>query len=263
MNICFIGYGNLAKALIEGLKHNKALQLFATSPSLPAAFNTKGVSTHFNNSAFIKDADVIVLAVKPPQIIPILTEISALLPENCVLISVAAGISLSTIAAYCPPKQAIVRCMPNTPIAVGKGATAFIANDYVSKKQQDTIECLFKPLSITAWLQREDEINAITALSGSGPAYMFYFLEALIHAGEQVGLSRSLAQSFAKQTALGALSLLDANHLSLEELRQKVTSKGGTTAAALDVLQEHNFADLIFQAIKAAYDRAKAMNETH
>ncbi|WP_131782357.1 pyrroline-5-carboxylate reductase [Legionella gresilensis] len=261
MKICFIGYGNLAKALIAGLSQNKNLELFATSPSLPIRVNEVGVKTHSSNTAFIDFADVIILAVKPAQITSVLTEIGKHLPQNSLLISLAAGINLDKLASFCKPKQAIVRCMPNTPIAVGKGASAFIANNYVQDKQKILVESLFKSLSITAWLNKEDEINAITALSGSGPAYIFLFLEALINAGEKLGLSSSIAQSFAKQTAIGALSLIENSTLPLQQLRQDVTSKGGTTAAALAVLEKGDFSEVIFQALKAAYNRAKEIEE--
>ncbi|MGQ3889849.1 pyrroline-5-carboxylate reductase [Legionella sp. CNM-1927-20] len=261
MKICFIGYGNLAKALISGLSQNKNLELFATSPSLPIGVNEIGVKTHSSNTAFIAIADVIILAVKPAQITSVLTEIGKYLSQNSLLISLAAGINLNKLASFCKGKQAIVRCMPNTPIAVGKGASAFIANNYVHAKQKALVESLFKPLSVTAWLNNEDEINAITALSGSGPAYVFLFLEALIAAGEKLGLSRPIAHSFAKQTAIGTLSLIENSALSLQQLRQTVTSKGGTTAAALAVLEQHDFSEVIFQALKAAYNRAQEMEE--
>lgn len=260
MNICFIGFGNLAKAIAKGLKQNNQLKLFATSPTLIPE-NKNEISTHFDNKAFIAKAQIIILAVKPVQVTQVLTEIGTLLPKKSVLISVAAGISLDYLAAYCPPKQAIVRCMPNTPIAVSKGASAFIANGFVSENQKETIERLFNSLSITAWLKTEDEINMITALSGSGPAYVFLFMEALMNASQKLGLPPALAQSFTKQTVAGALDLLEDSGLPLSKLRENVTSKGGTTAAALTLLEKHHFSDLIFQAVNAAYERAKALEK--
>ncbi|WP_419419171.1 pyrroline-5-carboxylate reductase [Legionella sp. D16C41] len=261
MKICIIGYGSLGKALFAGLNQDKNLEFFVSSPSLPVETNVNGITTHYDNTAFIAIADMVILAVKPFQIKAVLSEIGSLLPVNCLLISLAAGISLSKLASFCRSKQAIVRCMPNTPIAIGKGATAFIANNYVSSEQQKQVEKLFKPLSLTTWLHHEKDINAITALSGSGPAYVFLFLEALINAGEKLGLSKTVAQSFANQTIKGALSLVENSTLSLPNLRQQVTSKGGTTAAALAVFEQNDFSEVIFQALKAAYNRAEEIEK--
>lgn len=259
--ICFIGYGNMAKAIAQGLIHQSSLQLSATSPSLAAGVTAQGVTTHFNNDAFVSEADIIIIAVKPAKVISVLNEIQAKISSHTVVVSIAAGVSLSKLADHCPPEQPIIRCMPNTPIAVGKGATPFIANDNVSKIQKATVENLFLLSGITAWVDNENDINTFTALSGSGPAYVFYFIEAITNAAEKMGLSKELATSFTLQTINGSLSLLEKTGLSAAELRKKVTSPAGTTAAAIGILEQQNFELLIYNAMNAAYERALQLND--
>lgn len=263
MNICFIGYGNMAKAIASTLATNQQLHIFAASPSLSEGINSEGIHTHYNNTAIIPKADVIIIAVKPDQVAHVLKEIRAFIPASSVLVSIAAGISLGQLNRLCPNNQAIIRCMPNTPIAVNQGASAFIANTYTSTKQIELVNKLFQCAGITVWVNDEQQINAITALSGSGPAYVFLFLESLIKAAEMLGIDHDTAASFAKQTLRGALSLLEKSGESPQELRKKVTSPAGTTAAAIAILQTQKFEHLVYLAMQAAYDKAIELNNSN
>ncbi|MDP1601908.1 MAG: pyrroline-5-carboxylate reductase [Legionella sp.] len=260
MKISFIGFGNMAKAIAKGLCQNKALKISAASPSLPAAVNSEGITTHFENLAIVKEANVLILAVKPANVTTVLAEIKPAIPKSCIVLSIAAGISLAKLADFCPPKQPIVRCMPNTPMAVGSGATALIANSFVTNTQKRTVEALFQYSGITAWVSKEAEMNAITALSGSGPAYVFLFIEAMINAAQHLGLDEELARDFALQTIAGAVSLMEKSNEKPEILRKKVTSPAGTTAAAIAILQQQKFEELIFSAMQAAYLRAEQLS---
>ena len=259
MKISFAGFGNMARAIAESLRNNNEWQLFAAAPSLPDKANPKGITTHFSNSVIAEQADVVIIAVKPDKVRNVLIEIKPMLSKHCVVVSIAAGITLEKLADACPSGQAIVRSMPNTPIAVSKGATALIANTFVSDEQISVVNQLFQCSGITAWVSEENDINALTALSGSGPAYFFLFLEAMIAAARQLGIEDSVATSFALQTMSGTSALLETTGLSPEHLRNKVTSPAGTTAAAIAILQNNEFEALISKAMHAAFTRAQEL----
>ncbi|KTD50132.1 pyrroline-5-carboxylate reductase [Legionella quinlivanii] len=262
MKISIIGYGNMAKALAHNLITQPDIQLAVSSPSLKKEQLPSGLFTDFNNQAIIENADLVVLAVKPFKVNEVLAEIGGRLPEQAVLLSVAAGITLEHLARYCPKTQPIVRSMPNTPIAVGKGVTALVANSQLNETQRQRVERLFNTGGYAFWIENEALLNPITALSGSGPAYVYLFLEALTEGSEKLGINRAQAEFIAKQTILGAIDLLNSTQLSPEALRQNVTSAGGTTAAALDVLQKGQFKQLLENALQKASERAQELGES-
>lgn len=258
MNISFIGYGNMARAIAKSLQLTPH-SLQAASPSLPVGINTEGVATHFDNLSVLPGSEILILGVKPTQVAPVLKQIKQAIPQDCLLISLAAGVDLSWLAKHCSEKQAIVRSMPNIPIAVKQGATPLIANAWVSKKQREAAAEIFQRSGIVTWITKEEDMDVFTALSGSGPAYVLLFLEALNHAAEQLGLSKELAQTFSLQTLRGALELASESSLEWSELRKQVTSPKGTTAAAIQVLQEESFENLLYKAMRAAWLRAKEL----
>lgn len=255
MKISFIGFGAMAKAIAQGLIQEPSYQLSASSPSLTAGINQDGIHTHHNNSLIAQNADVIILAVKPAQMQNVLEEISPCIPESALLISVAAGLPLSCFAQYTHPNQAIIRTMPNTPCAVGMGATPMCANSKTSDAQKHSAGLIFSQIGLIEWVSDEADLDALTALSGSGPAYVFLFIEAMIDAAVALGLDKELAKKFALQTVQGACALAQASDLSVFELKKQVTSPGGTTAAALNVL-EPDLNKLLLQAMTAAKKRA-------
>lgn len=255
INISFIGYGNMAKAIARNLQDQNKYSLSAASPSLPAGINKENIHTHYDNKEVAQNADIIILAVKPKQMQEVINEINPFISSDCLLISVAAGLTLSWFAKYCKTGQAVIRTMPNTPATVGFAATSMIANQFVSEKQKKWAEQLFSSIGITHWVKDEEDMDTITALSGSGPAYVFLFLEAMINAAVQLGLEESVAKHFAIQTFVGSLKLAQHSQLNLAELRKKVTSPGGTTAAALEILHG-DLDELIYSAMKAAKQKA-------
>jgi pyrroline-5-carboxylate reductase len=260
MNISFIGFGNLAKSIARGLCNNNTHFLSAAAPSLTAGINKDTIHTHYLNKVVVKNADIIILAVKPAQMADVLKEIIPDLPPHSLLISVAAGLTLSWYADYCGAQQAIIRTMPNIPVSVGLGATPMIANKAVSSEQKKSAEFIFSTIGITTWIYEETQIDSFTALSGSGPAYVFLFLEAMIQAGVILGIEESTATTFALQTLNGALKLAQMSDLSLTQLRRQVTSPGGTTEAAIKVL-EPLLDDLLLAAMNAAKCRSSELGQ--
>lgn len=256
MNISMIGFGNMAKAIAHGLSHEKTNVLEVASPSLPIGINEAGIKTNPSNLAITKSAEVLILAVKPAQMAAVLAEISPILPVHCLVISIAAGLKLDWLAERLRPGTAIVRAMPNIAAQVGQAATPLMANEWVTVLQKKETEQLFSSIGLSTWLNHECDIETFTALSGSGPAYVFFFMESMIRAAVELGLTEEIAKTFTLQTVKGALSLASASELSLADLRKKVTSPAGTTAAAIDVLIKQGLDELIAAAIQAAHERA-------
>ena len=224
--------------------------------------NKEKIKTYHDNTEALQDADIILLAVKPGQMKTVLEEITPFIPTQCLLISVAAGLNLDWFAPLIPSKQALIRTMPNTPAAVGMAATPLCSNQYVTTSQKKAAERIFSIIGITTWVAHEEEMDTFTALSGSGPAYVFLFMQAMIQAAVTLGLNQDIANTFALQTVGGALKLATESHLSFSELKTKVTSPGGTTAAALNVL-EGELEPLVLKAISAAQQRARELARTN
>lgn len=261
MKITFIGYGSMAKAIARGMKDIKQFTLYASAPSLVKGINQDKVHTDNDNKEAIKEAQVIILAVKPGQMSKLLEEISEFIAPQCLLISVAAGLNLSWLAEHTHEKQAIIRAMPNTPAAVGMAATALIANPYTNSQQKEWATIIFSGIGIIQWINKEEDIDTYTALSGSGPAYVFLFMELMIKAAITLGLEPSIAKTFTVQTFAGAIKLVQNSESSLIELRTRVTSPGGTTEAALNVLRTE-LDGLILATLKAAQHRSQELGNS-
>lgn len=260
MRIGFIGFGSMAKAIARGLIKENKHQLFAAAPSLTQGVNKEGIHTYDDNKELVAEAELIILAVKPSQMDTVVKEISPLLSDTQLIISVAAGLSLAWFEKHFTRPLALIRTMPNTPASVGLGATPMIANQKVTIEQKQWAEAIFTTIGITQWVDKEEEMNVFTALSGSGPAYVFLFVETLTKAAMSLGLEAEIAQKFALQTCIGALKLAENTNLSLSQLRTQVTSPGGTTSAALAVL-EPQLDGLIYSALLAAKIRAEELGK--
>ena len=258
MKISIIGFGNMARAMATNLLHNKLIQLRVASPSLPTGINADGIETHSDNLAIIPDADVIILAVKPVQMARVLEQVRPALPLGCLVISVASGLNLASYALNRP----MIRAMPNIAAAVGQSATPLIANALVTAQHKKIADDIFTHMGITTWLDEESQLDALTALSGSGPAYVFLFMESMIKAAVELGLPKDVATSFTLQTVHGAVSLAMASQTRLDALRASVTSPAGTTAAAISVFMERGFDSLIHDAMVAAYERARQLGSS-
>lgn len=257
MNVSFIGYGNMAKAIIKGLAGKPDMSIRASSPSSIEGYTREGVYTHPNNQSIVDNADVVIMAVKPAQVIPILQTLQ--LPKDCLVISIAAAVPIKQLSVDVP-NVAIMRAMPNTPIAAGEGATPMTANFSCAPRHVKAAERIFSESGIVEWVD-ESQLDALTPLSGSGPAYVYLFMEALAKAGEALGIKPSLSEKFTRQTIKGALALLEQEQEDPAVLRQKVTSPKGTTAAAIEIFEQEGFNTIIEKALQASLARAKAIKE--
>lgn len=258
IQVSIIGYGNLAKALAQGLRQSGAYHLRVSGPALSVG-TTAGIDTHYDNLAILPQAEIIILAVKPAKVREVLQHCSPAFPDHSLLISLAAGIPLSILERECFKSQAIIRAMPNVAAHIGQSATALLANSHVSSQQKDQATALFNTIGLSDWVSDDEAINQCTALAGSGPAYVFLFMESLIDSAVKMGLPPPLAREFTLQTVQGALSLAQQSPLTLGQLRDQVTSPQGTTAAALNALAEADFRGIMDRALNAALTRARQL----
>ena len=264
-SIAFIGAGNMATALIKGLlaKGYPCANIWASDPNneqLEKLKKDTNINVSNDNPAVIQQADVVVLAVKPQLINEVLQPLQKALNTKAVLlISIAAGISINTLESLSSAKQAIIRCMPNTPALVDAGASALYANTNTSEAQQQQAQSILSAVGIVCWLQNENDIDTVTALSGSGPAYFFLFIEALQAAAIEQGLDPDIANKLALQTAFGAAKLALSGDGDVAELRRKVTSPGGTTEAALAQFEKDDFSNIIARAVATAKAKSEEL----
>jgi pyrroline-5-carboxylate reductase len=258
MNITFLGYGNMAKAFADGFL-KQGLILSATAPSLPEVRNGS-LQTHWDNTTFIKQSDIVFIATKPDKVNTVLAEITPLLSAKGILISVAAGLSYSWFLKHgLSTSQPFIRAMPNIAVKLGCGSIPLFKNASVTDKISAQCEKLFASLGKTVWVSQENDLDSFTALTGSGPAYIFEMMSAMVKGVTQLGLDETIAKEFCLQTFQGALALAAHENDSFEDLRKKVTSPNGTTQAALEVFFEHKFDKIIAKAIRAAFLRAQEL----
>lgn len=268
--IGFIGSGNMAYSLVGGLTITgvQGQNIWVSDPDsnktaqIAAQFN---VNTCNNNAELVQSVEIVILAVKPQQLAAVCKEIAAdIAHNNPLLISIAAGVLSKDIERWLSSGNttdsgstvALVRCMPNTPALVQSGATALFANEQVSDDQKTLAESILRAAGLTLWLDNESDMNAVTALSGSGPAYIFLVIEALEKAGVQLGLNEQTAHLLAIQTAFGASKMALESDDSPEVLRKKVTSPGGTTEKAIAILQDGQLEKLFVKALDGAKSRS-------
>ena len=263
--IGFIGAGNMAEALIRGLLVNKVVQpqqIIATdvrSERRAALQHQFGIRTESDNAATAQHADIIVLAVKPQQMSAVL---ATLRPAPATLIiSIAAGIPTARIERELTGSVRVIRVMPNTPALVGAGAAALCAGKFALPEDLQAAKTLLQAVGIVVPVD-ESQLDAVTALSGSGPAYIFLVTEALIKAGIAAGLAPAVARQLTIQTVFGAALLLRESQEDAAELRRKVTSPGGTTEAAIGVMLGHNLPEIFREAVAAAARRGHELSGT-
>lgn len=263
--IGFIGGGNMAASLIGGLINAgyTTADMIVIDPSdavrdtLSKKFNIS-VNTDINA---VDSCEIIVLAVKPQILKTVCQQLASIQTRYSLIVSIAAGVRSTDINRWLTQKQttteqAIVRCMPNTPALLQCGASGLFANNSVTDKQKQQAENILKAVGLVVWVETEEQLNAVTAVSGSGPAYFFLLMEAMQHAGEKLGLPTAVAQQLVLQTALGAARMATESELPPADLRNNVTSKGGTTEQAILNFQSANFQEIVFNALEAANNRS-------
>ncbi|OED39448.1 pyrroline-5-carboxylate reductase [Chromatiales bacterium (ex Bugula neritina AB1)] len=215
-----------------------------------------GIHHAGSNGELLAGCDLVVMAVKPQQMKTVVSELAGQF-QNKLLVSIAAGVLSNDLLAWTKqPDTAIVRCMPNTPALLKCGATGLFANHYVTEQQRQQAESVLAAVGDAAWVDSESQLDAITALSGSGPAYFFLLIESMIDAAQQMNLPKDLATRFAIQTALGAANMAQSSNLEPAQLRENVTSPAGTTEAALNSFSAANLSKIVQHAMQAAEHRA-------
>jgi len=264
--IAFIGAGNMAKSIIGGLLAEgfNPATISASGPRqerLDLVANQFGISVTTSNQHLASTADVVVLAVKPQMLKAVAMELRETLAHKPLIISVAAGITTQSLALWLGEDQAIVRCMPNTPSQLRAGASGLYANDLVSDSQRALADRILRAVGVVEWLADEQLLNAVTAVSGSGPAYFFLVMEAMIEAGVAMGLTHDSARTLTLQTALGAALLAQNSDVDVAELRRRVTSPNGTTEQAIQSFEQDNIRAVFQRAMDACAARAQAMSE--
>lgn len=265
--LAFIGGGNMAAALIGGLiKRGLAGEhIVAADPSreqLQRLVQQYGIRTAADNAGAVRGAEAVILAVKPQQMRAVALGLAPhLATGRPLVISVAAGIPHAALARWFGPHIPVVRTMPNRPALNGFGATGLYAPESVGAAHRALAESIMAAVSATVWVEHESQMDTVTALSGSGPAYFFLFMEALEAAAHERGLPNDVAHQLTLETAFGAAQMARGSSESLATLREQVTSKGGTTAAALDVLNAAGLRAIVAHAVAAADRRSAELAE--
>ena len=266
MKIAFIGGGNMASALIAGLagKFTPGANIHVVDPNPEALERLRqahGVTVSHQIGDDVRTSEVVVLAVKPQQMREAAALLQPQLGAGALVLSIAAGIRGADLSRWLGGHRAVVRTMPNTPALIGRGITGMVAMDGVSEAQKSAADAIMKAAGQTVWLDDEAMIDPVTAVSGSGPAYVFYFLEAMQQAAVELGLTAEQGRELAVATFAGAAELAARSPESLQVLRERVTSKGGTTYAAMTSMEESGVKDAVVRALKAASARGRELGE--
>lgn len=269
MKITFLGGGNMANALIGGMR-KQGFSVAAMQVVEPVEENREKLMEKFGVrccaavDAAALNCEVLILAVKPQQIKNALEPLTGQFRDHLVnqlVISVAAGLRLTDISRWLGGYQQLVRCMPNTPALIGAGLTGLFASTAVGREGRDTAEKIMSAVGITLWIETEEQMDAVTAVSGSGPAYVFYFIEALEQAAQALGFDAAMARILAIETFVGAAKLAEQSHVPVSVLRERVSSKGGTTEAALNSFNASGISAAILKGVQAAVARGRELGD--
>jgi pyrroline-5-carboxylate reductase len=262
MTIAFIGAGNMAGSLIRGLKTSgtPAGHIVAADPAQAQlnALANLGIKTTTDNAVAVDTADIVVLAIKPQITGSVLLQLPPL-KRHQLVISIVAGIDMRSLQDWLPNEQPIVRCMPNTPALLGAGITGLFANSLVNDAQRQEAQDILNGVGSSVWVAEETQLDAVTAVSGSGPAYYFLLMESMVASARALGLDADTSRKLVVETARGAALMACEPDADPATLRRNVTSPGGTTEAALNVMQEQGLPTTVDNALKAAKDRAEAL----
>ena len=264
-SIAFIGAGNMASSIFGGLiedgwPKNKIWATARSEATLEKVKNQYGVQVTPDNHQAVRQSEIVVLCVKPQMMKAVLQDLAPTLKEaKPLLISVAAGINLDSLQTWAGSHLPIVRCMPNTPALLRCGVSGLFANELANAEQKAVTDTIFKAVGMALWVDNENLIDSVIAVSGSGPAYYFLFMEAMTEVGTRLGFDRETAEQLTLQTALGAAKMAVGSDVDARELRRQVTSPGGTTEQAIKAFQTGGLEQLVEQAMQAAVDRAAEM----
>ncbi|MDG0889676.1 pyrroline-5-carboxylate reductase ProI [Bacillus paranthracis] len=267
-NISFLGAGSIAEAIIGGLLHAnvvKGEQITVSNRSnetrLQELHNKYGVKGTHNKKELLTNTNILFLAMKPKDVAEALTPFKEDIHNNLLIISLLAGVSTHSIRNLLQKDVPIIRAMPNTSAAILKSATAISSSKHATKEHIQTAIALFETIGLVSVVE-EEEMHAVTALSGSGPAYIYYVVEAMEEAAKKIGLKEDVAKSLILQTMIGAAEMLKASEKHPSILRKEITSPGGTTEAGIEVLQEHQFQQALISCITQAAQRSHNLWKT-
>lgn len=254
----------MARSLIGGLlaNHMETSRLFASDPDASQRQNLRdrfSIGVSADNQSIVDEVDVIVLAIKPEVMSSVVSELA--IQDSQLVISIAAGIRLQTIQDWLKRAIPVIRAMPNIPALIQAGAAALIANVHCTETHRNLTESIMRSVGTSIWLDDESQMDAVTALSGSGPAYFFYFMEAIEQAAIGLGLSEAQARLLTIETAVGAAKMAMMSTHAPTQLRQDVTSPGGTTAAALGIFEQKALNQIVKEAMQSAKTRAEQLSE--
>lgn len=264
-SLVFVGGGRMGEALIAGVVSgagaDSAPTIAVVEPAdgRRAALTAAYEVTATDDIAAVAGADIVVIAVKPDQVRAVCDAMRVHVSDGALIVSVAAGISTATLEDHLPDGTAVVRVMPNTPAFVGQGVSAMSAGRHARAEHLDRAEAILRNVGLVVRVP-EDKQDAVTAVSGSGPAYVFYLVEAMIEAGVNLGLTRDLSRTLAVQTALGAATLMSSSGEHPVVLRENVMSPGGTTAAAIRQLEAHGVRGAVYAALEACARRSAELS---
>ena len=263
--IGFIGAGNMAYALIKGLLNNgfDANQINISDPNEELLRNRESelkVTTYSDNTSLLSNSDIIFFAVKPQVLSSVCLELKGVVKSKHLFVSIVAGIRSSDINRWLGGNFALIRTMPNTPALFQTGVTGLFANELVNNEQKSLVSSILSSVGECFWVDEEKLIDAITAISGSGPAYFFLLMQSMTQAGMALGLDEETANSLSIQTAYGASLMANKTGKDSRTLRAEVTSPNGTTQSAIESFQDQNFEGIVANATRAAYDRARELS---
>jgi pyrroline-5-carboxylate reductase len=263
--IAIVGAGSMAEAFISGILENGLIdrkKVWVTNSKnekrLAKLSEQFGVNSTYDLHELFGGADIVILAMKPKDAAAAIQYIRGHLTEQMLVVSVLAGVSMSSIELLAKRQLAVVRAMPNTSATVGKSATAIAVNERVSPQQIEKAKELFQTVGLTTFVE-EEQLDAVTGLSGSGPAYIYYLIEAMENSAVEIGLDKQVAQELIVQTLIGAAEMVKASNKSPAQLRKDVTSPGGTTEAGIKILEENGVQQAFIACIKAAAAQSKKM----
>lgn len=266
-NISFIGGGNMAQAMISGLlaKGIAPKQITVSDPDINKldSLQQKGLKTidpAENPIAAVTEADVVILAVKPQVMREVLAQFKDGL-DNQLIVSIAAGLSINSLASMMDGYHKIVRAMPNTPAMIQMGASGLYAPENITDEQKQIAQALLSSAGLALWVETEDHLHAVTAVSGSAPAYFFYMIENMVEAATKMGLDKKQASALAMQTAMGAAQMCIVSDDEPNVLRQKVTSPNGTTHEAIESMKANKVGENIQQAMQACVNRSQELSK--
>ncbi|MBM6552023.1 pyrroline-5-carboxylate reductase [Marinomonas ostreistagni] len=266
LKIAFVGVGNMASAIIGGLRASGYAGESIVGSSINVAEHEAleqrfGITMYQDNKDAVAQADVVFLCVKPNLLGEVVSEFAEVVRDDQLFISVAAGIELKALERWLAKPVAVVRAMPNTPALVGAGMSGLIANQHTTSEQQQWVSEAFDSFGSHAWVDNEEQMHTVTALSGSAPAYFFRILEVMIEAGQAQGLDEQTSRKLATQAMKGAAAMATTLEDDIAQLRRNITSPNGTTQAALETLEEQGIEGIINAALTSCAERSKQLGK--